>query len=754
MICLSRFVQVVLLALLFVLGANAQTSSGGFPIPADSFNSSLRSSASVPVVHMPDFDLAEDTASDNNELKCTRKFAHKFKVALDVKSQGLLTRSGDVNVWRLIIKSDGAYSINLIFSDFILPVGARLFLYTPSMNQMLGAYDHHNNTSHKFAISPIDGDEMVLQYEEPADCPVPASLVIESINHAFQSLRLLPDIDVSASCHNNALVDLDHSLQRQSSVLFIVNGDTYCSGNLINNTSGDGTPYVITSAHCYFVRSGYTYKVDTSLVHTTVTFFNYTSPGINWNISGTRNMSLSGASVAAYRDKRDMMLIRLLQTPPAEYMPYYAGWNIKSTISAPVYDFHHPKGDVTKISYDEDVPAPQSFTCDGLFESNGHWMIYRWDEGITETGSSGSALFDANNHIVGALSGGNTNISCNITGYDDFWRLNVAWNDSKDKIHNLMPFLDPLATSTSRIDGFTPYSQPCYRLTNRSLYQVPEYGSRAHGYPVGSNNLGNTEFAERFVCGQKSTLYGVFFYPEASFFSMNNPVTINVYSGADGPDSLICSNRLLVQSVQYDNGYDTFVSSSPRQWSKMENYFRFPVPVFVDSSFFVSISIEGRVARDSFSLCHTSVLDNDTCNTAFFKNKSGEWKPYILHPDVAGPISIMMDAVVRPGLHQRDSVDVVVPEIDSSSNHSASLGDYYISPNPVVDKVGIFFPEDEVLKNVRIFDYNGRLKFKKDNVNHNGVFVVDVSPFCSDGVYVIEADFEFETRQFKFVFQK
>jgi len=46
-----------------------------------------------------------------------------------VKKEGLLEiLPNNDKLWRLIIKSPGAYSLNLTFGEYVLPVGAELFI--------------------------------------------------------------------------------------------------------------------------------------------------------------------------------------------------------------------------------------------------------------------------------------------------------------------------------------------------------------------------------------------------------------------------------------------------------------------------------------------------------------------------------------------------------------------------------------------------------------------------------------------------
>ena len=52
--------------------------------------------------------------------------------------------------------------------------------------------------------------------------------------------------------------------------------------------------------------------------------------------------------------------------------------------------------------------------------------VLRWDDGTTERGSSGCSLFNAEQKVVGVLSGGDASCPDN-TGFDLFGKLEVAY---------------------------------------------------------------------------------------------------------------------------------------------------------------------------------------------------------------------------------------------------------------------------------------------------------------------------------------
>jgi hypothetical protein len=747
---------------------HAQLSAGGFPA-SNRWSGQLRSTkadgsstTSLPVIKMPAFSLSADTSNHNSRLRCAQRFAHKFKVDIDIRQQGAESTTDSLHIWRLAIQSDSAYSINIILSRFKVPAGARLFVYSPSQQQMLGAFTSRNNTNGKFAIAPIEGDQLIIEYDEPLNPEFAGEVTIESVNHDYmglRSLRTLPSYKSSESCEINAATDTLHIDQRQSACLLLLNGDTYCSGNLINNSNEDGTPYVISSAHCMFLDNtdGSTY-IDTAMAQTIVFFFNYGTPSASWNIEGSREMTLSGAHTAAFRTNRDMLLLRLNDIPPIDYRPYYAGWSHENSVQGPVYDFHHPGGDVLKISTDNDNPSIRSFTVDGIFLTYGHWQIYRWDSGITEGGSSGSALFNANDRIVGGLSGGNTDISCSVPGYDAFWRLDVAWNDASSYHQNLAPWLNPTGQNEVTLNGMQPYSNPCIRYTNRKDNEIPATDNYSNGYPAGHNKYGLTEFAERFAPGYQSTLYGIYFFPEKGNYEQKAPVYLRIYAGKDKPDSLLLQQELKIQTSQYNQTSRQFGEVQTRQWYGRENYYRLSTPLKMDSTFFIAFSLSPVYRADSFALYHSEARTDSAANTAYYRDADNNWQPYTSHPLLKAATSLMVDVVLHTGWNNADTlkpIPIVVPADTTPVTPADTTqypSDFSFSQNTHSTAICyLLSPKGEVLKNLQIFDAWGRTCLSLSNIDAKGYYTINVNPYCQSGIFIIKAQYKYETRYYKFI---
>ncbi|MDR1729394.1 MAG: T9SS type A sorting domain-containing protein [Prevotellaceae bacterium] len=723
----------------------AQVSQGGFPFPEQLTVNNLRSissaaSSQVPFVEMPAFDrdkiLREDSLADNRAGGF--RFARKFNVSITPDDAGISTFLADgTKVWRVGIRSREAFSLNILFTEFSLPPGAKVFVYSPDRNTILGAFTEKNNQPGGILpVAPIDGDEIIVEYSEPANVPFKGKISIGEVNHDYRglhaALRLLPGSGKQLQpCEVNATCSDVHPEQRRSTCLIIVDGNMYCSGNLVNNTAQDGTPYVLSAAHCLYDNRQ---NIVPSKAERSVFFFNYETPDCFPGIQGTMEMSVAGSTVQAALKQRDMLLFRLNEEPPVDYRVYYAGWNISQTASAPAYLFHHPQGNLKKRSVDEHPPIPVSSTFDNLFLPNGHWQISHWEEGVTEAGSSGSGLFDAQNRLIGNLSGGSS--VCTAPYNDFFYRLNVAWNSSNNANENLEPWLDPANTHTLFLDGKEQDENPCIRLTNRMEGEQLTATNSPDGYAAGHNKRGITEYAERFSSRESSRLYGIYFLPQKGLYSASAPVYAEVYSGNTAPENLLHRQEVKMTNTAYEPGTG-FTEKNLAYFRQKENYLRFTGTINVDTSFFVVFKLP-EMPADTFALYYTTGRSTDGLNTAWFKD-GAQWKPFTENPLATRPASLMVDAVVRPS------------DANSTGQFDTISKKTEIFPNPTQNELTVRFPEGNYPVQLRLSDLSGRILFIEDNLHGRFPYTLFTNSFCENGIFFLHIVYPDRTEALKFV---
>lgn len=435
--------------------AQAQVSAGGTPV---SFTKTFLGE-SVPVAVMPAVDVATLMMEDEtrNVKGNSFRFGKDMDVNLNLGNSGLWQslKNGD-RVWRLGIKSVNAYSINLIFSQFYLPAGAKMFVYNADKSMVIGAFTSFNNKDHgKFSTDVVQGDHIIIEYFEPANVAGMGRIEVSKVIHAYYNIFFGNDgsggrsFGQSGACNNNVVCPLSAGWENQINatlMYLLANGTEVCSGSILNNVREDGTPYFLSANHCY--SNDYA---------TWVFRFNYQSANCSPSQNGPTTQSVSGASLKARRSDPDFMLFELSVTPPLSYNVYYAGWNNVDAPASSAVGIHHPAGDVKKFSVENDPLSSGSF---GGSSANSHWEVGDWDSGTTEGGSSGSPLFDQNKRVIGQLHGGGA--ACGNNQSDYYGKLSVSWNGSS-ATNRLKDWLDPDNTGAAVLDG-TTFNVPTTQL--------------------------------------------------------------------------------------------------------------------------------------------------------------------------------------------------------------------------------------------------------------------------------------------------
>lgn len=597
---------------LFPAAVKGQISQGGTPV----YIQKLKSASPINLVILPSVDnntlrRANLAGQEQSQLKPLH-FAHPFDVSLNMKNSGKWYSDGEIKVWQLRIRSVGAYSLNVIFNHFNLPENARLFVIGETNGEIKGAYTSANNSSSQvLAVEPIAGDEILVQYEEPVGVKFPGDFEISRVSHDFMGVTFDPRRPMgflSGACNVNVNCNVANGTEeiRDAVCRILIEGTELCTGTLINNTSLDGTPYLITAYHC--VNSDK--KASAS-----VFLFNFESPSCAF-IPGDVSRSLSGGMLKASFDSLDFALLQLNNAVPYNYRPYLVGWNRKNSPPSSTISIHHPEGDVKKISIDNDTPVTNKFNSSYL--PKGFWQILRWDNGVTENGSSGGPLFDQNKQLIGTLTGGSA--SCALPTNDYFEKFALAWDHRKETNKQLKYWLDPLGSNVETLNGMSPDSgktlcKPFTNFKDNDTYAAVQItkGLTKKGYYSGTNLAGFTDFAEKYTfsknCEVQGITLGIANVKTASQFAQSL-INIQVYEGTDQPTTLLYSEKFDINKF----------------WTEGMTYLPFQHTVKTTGSFFVTYNIQELHSGDTIAV-YMADARTDFSNSFYLKNQAG-WLAY------------------------------------------------------------------------------------------------------------------------------
>ena len=154
----------------------------------------------------------------------------------------------------------------------------------------------------------------------------------------------------------------------------------------------------------------------------------------------------------------DFYLVELQQNIPVNYNAYFMGWDRTGDGSTNGVTIHHPEGDIKKIStYTSDLISTTYSSGGYVGSTNGSWEVV-WAEtanghGVTEGGSSGSAIYSQDGFLIGTLTGGWA--SCFALTSEDFYgKFDFHWdkNGNTDDTQ-LKPWLDPNDTGALFLSG-------------------------------------------------------------------------------------------------------------------------------------------------------------------------------------------------------------------------------------------------------------------------------------------------------------
>ncbi len=637
---LMRVIIYLFVFCLFPITLFGQISHGGQPLPLSAGAGARMAAPGGDIfVEMPPFNNESAlwrSGQEASKLK-SLEFAHKFDVFLRPDNSGITFSVGNMSVWRVGIRSKDAYSLNILFSKFRLPEGAKVFVYNPGQTEVLGSYTRENNTElNLLPVQPIGGDELIVEYQVPLDKTQDGEIEIGEVNHDFVGiLRAAEPSDPNQSCHPNIICYPEDIEPGSGTVALIINGTTYCTGVLVNNTAEDGTPYLLTATHCLNLNNSGNFISNRRyavIAGSIVAFFNYQSPLCNADIRGPLQMTLASADSVLISERYDISLLKLKDTLPVEYQPYLLGWNAAANAgnaqSTPFHGLHHPNGGIKKVAIEEDALSTGSFKSTDYnveTEPNAFWVLRNWDTGATEGGSSGSPLLDSEKRVIGTLTGGESFCS-SPRGPDIYASLYKFWDveGSLDNPNSISYYLDPEGLGVTQMSGYNPYRSSPYSRSQNFRIEETAVESYFQSVPLFSTNntFGYTEFAEEFEAKGNVQLQGVFIGSPAVNNILDMNIRIGVYTGEDGPERLVQELPYTYSYTYYSN--QDFHQSARDMRHRLENYIQFSNPITVSGSFYISYS-ESNGIPSGFTTFNAEPrkLGSGIASTAWMKNATG-----------------------------------------------------------------------------------------------------------------------------------
>ena len=464
--------------------------------------------------------LAKEDAITDKISGLPARFAVAQEVNADTHSLGRWQLLDDGRwQWQLTVKAEGATHLNFGFDRFNLPKGAELLVLGGEGMHQLGPYGQKDRLPHGQLWTPVvAGERAVLTLDLAAGSnPTEVDLHLQQVNQGYRGFGSESKQCKSGSCNTDVacLASTDPWNQPRRAVgAYTRNGTATCTGSLVNNTRNDGRMLFATASHCNISSN--------NIAATVVVYWRYESPTCRTPGSASSGQPLARSTsrisqglrllaatnspfsggTAAPGTRSDWTLLEL-QTPPAnnDFELYWAGWDRSpppTTCAAPsnsastsglCASIHHPNVDEKRITFVE-----SAMTLSNISGASGvHWRS-NWDPtppllpnisplpaslppSVTEPGSSGSPLYNAQRRLIGVLSGGAS--FCGASSFDlndDYGGLFHAWEGLGSATTRMKDHLDPLGIVPLQLDGKDSLAQLSVSLSSPAITSPPLVG--------------------------------------------------------------------------------------------------------------------------------------------------------------------------------------------------------------------------------------------------------------------------------------
>lgn len=456
------FILTVVFALLTSM-LFAQTETGELPY---SFGTK-GISQSVDVQMMPATNveklLNEDASVQEKSRPLRMGIGYKVDKTFDNAGRKDITEDGGM-LWRAKFVSEGAVMTYLVLDKLNIPAEGKLFVYSPDREQVYGPYTNADiQEVGAMETDNIIGDELILEYYEPANAAFKGEINIAAVMHVYRDFLGVRDDSkgpigtADGNCHIDVVCPDAQGWNYPIKSVVCIGITAYvpseggyagflCSGATVNNVRMDKTPYVLTADHC-IESDNQTHKF----------YFNYQTYDCGGN-TGNYKVANGGTIVARSNTTNsmaasDFALLKITGNLSVTFRDsiFFAGWD-RSGASSVGSGIHHPGGDWKKISFPQSISAPTSGQL-----ANKYFVVH-WktnpNKGVTEQGSSGSPLFNANQLIIGTLTSGSS--YCEYPqGTDNYGRMSYHWtnNNNSNTNRKLQPWLDPDNTGVMYLPG-------------------------------------------------------------------------------------------------------------------------------------------------------------------------------------------------------------------------------------------------------------------------------------------------------------
>jgi hypothetical protein len=352
--------------------------------------------------------------------------------------------------WSAEITSEGALGQRLHLENVALPQNARVLIYDPANPAAAPAVVSAQDVAgrHDVWVETVFAERVRLECQVPPGADLSGvTFTVSELSHIYQVPSFATNTKEAAGTCNLDVTCYPAYAQDASGVAhmeFVDGGNTYfCTGCLLAS-SDVSKDYFLSAHHCI---------TSQTVASTVELFWFYQTSVCNGPAPSLTNAptTTGGGDLLAGSAVSDFAFLRLRHAVPAN--AWHLAWTTNQpALNAPVTGIHHPSGDYKRISFGKVIDSDSDF-----------WAV-QWSSGVTEPGSSGSPLLNANHEVLGQLNGGfnGPGSSCSSpSAPDQYGRFDVTYK-------SIRPWL---GGSGSQTNGFVPP-----RGTYNGLFSDPTNG--------------------------------------------------------------------------------------------------------------------------------------------------------------------------------------------------------------------------------------------------------------------------------------
>jgi len=359
----------------------------------------------------------EDAVLDHARAKGIR-YGVGRAVSLATADGDWTTLADGSRFWVAEVTSPEAIGLRLHFVDLHLPPGARLAVYAADLQGHDPAKNPVEVHGGPLGLEQADlwtgsmpGERARIEYIAPPGAPAQVPFRVDRLEHLYRNPLQIAK-DQSGSCESDVAcspdyLDLSHAVAGFGTVGSPAQDAIFCSGQLLNTQSGDFSPIFDTAHHCTAGSNPASYEF----------YWNFQAASCGGNAPSIFDVPhsvhatmLSTSDDSMTPHDSDYALLMVDGAIPSSDL-FWAGWTAEKQVSGEdAVAIHHPEGDVKKISFGTtdlsdlphgcNQPPPNGF-------GNTSVVQVRWNDGVTEPGSSGSGIFRTDTRqLFGQLFGG------------------------------------------------------------------------------------------------------------------------------------------------------------------------------------------------------------------------------------------------------------------------------------------------------------------------------------------------------------